>query len=88
MPPLILKLAARINEYVFPDVDVASEVRVERREEGEGVINRLLCESSKKAADFLRGVVGIVQLTLDNASQIALFTHERDHLLSLQWRSL
>ncbi len=81
---LILELAARVDEYAFPDVNVATEIGVERRKQGERIVRLLFREAGKKALNLLRRVVGVVQFAQDAPCGITLRSHEGNHLFSLQ----
>ena len=72
---LILELAARVDEYAFPDVNVATEIGVERRKQGERIVRLLFREAGKKALNLLRRVVGVVQLAQDAPCGITLRSH-------------
>ena len=82
---LVLKMAAGIDEYVFPDCDVLPEICIEGREHAESFVHLPAEKAGQHLAYFLRGMVGIVQFEGDFTCLVAHLVQEYVDFGCVEW---
>ena len=60
--PLILKMTAGIDEYIFPNGNIFSEVRIERRKQSERIVYAFACQPAHNLPQLFRGMVLVIHL--------------------------
>ena len=59
-PSLILKMASRVDEHLFPNGNILSEVRIEGRKQPEGIVYPFACQPAHNLPQLFRGVVLVI----------------------------
>lgn len=87
-PPLILKVATGVDKHILTDMDIASEVGVERGEEAEILVYLLLGDPPENFADLLGRMELAVELKLQFTREVALMAHKLDQLVAFKGLAL
>ena len=73
---VVLKVAACVDEHTFTDMDVLSEVSIERREYAQSVWHLISEKFRQYGTDFCRCMIGCVQSECDASGIIAHVVHQ------------